>query len=167
MSVKFPVVGAIVGGIVLFMWGAVTHMLLPQPLHSFKDEGAVTQVIRANAPENGVYFSTRGVFASVALLPDLSDKAQNITPNLLRQLGTDTCAALLLCFVLRGLRGKSVLAGAGWLALVGFAAFLLKIVPYWNWYGFPSSFIAMEMLDLVGKLFLAGLVLGGLMKKLA
>jgi hypothetical protein len=46
-------------------------------------------------------------------------------------------------------------------------AFVLKFVPYWNWYGFPSTFVAMEALDLLGKFFIGALVLGVLRNKLA
>ena len=165
MNAKHLVVGAIVGGIILFLWGAVTHAVLPQPMHYFKDEQAVVQALRANAPVNGIYFGPHGIFASVAFLPDLGDKTRHIGPNLLRQLFTDMLAALLLAAFLTCLPG-TVLGRAGWAALAGIVAVALKILPYWNWYGFPPAFIGMEALDLVGKFFLGALVLGALMKKL-
>ena len=37
MNAKFLVTGAIVGGIVPFLWGGLTHSLLPQPIREFKD----------------------------------------------------------------------------------------------------------------------------------
>ena len=167
MNAKFLVTGAIVGGIVLFLWGGLTHSVLPQPLREFKDEKAVVDVIRANGSGNGVYFARRGMLASVALLPDLSDKSQSISQNLLIQLATDTLAALLLCLVLGGFRADSVPGHAGKLTLVGLAIVALKLAPYWNWYGFTPAFTAMEALDVVGKFFIGGLVLSALMKKLA
>lgn len=165
MNAKYLLAGAIVGGIVLFLWGFVTHSALPQPMDYFKDDQAVVQLLRANAPVNGIYFSPRGIFASVAVLPDLGDKTKNIVPNLLRQLCSDMLAGLLLAIFLARLPG-TVMQRAGWLALAGAAAFVLKFVPYWNWYGFPVRFVGMEALDLVGKFFLGGMVLGWLMKKL-
>ena len=86
MNAKYLVTATIVGGVVLFLWGFITHSLLPQPMNYFKDEMAVVQVLRANAAVNGIYLGPRGVFASVAMLPDLGDKTRNIVPNLLRQL---------------------------------------------------------------------------------
>ena len=151
----------------LFLWGAVTHALLPQPLREFKDEKAVVDVIRANGSGNGVYFARRGMLASVAFLPDLGDKSQNITSNLLIQFCTDTLGALLLCLVLAGLRADSALGHSLKLGLVGLVIVALKLAPYWNWYGFSPPFIAMEALDVVGKFFIGGLVLSALMKKLA
>lgn len=166
MNAKYLVAGAIVGGIVLFFWGFVTHAVLPQPLRYFQNEQGVVQVVRANAPTNGMYFGRRGIFASVALLPDLADKTKNITPNLVRQFISDTFAALLLAVFLVHLPG-GVLGRAGWAALAGIVAVVLKMLPYWNWYGFPAAFIGMEALDLVGKFFIGALVLGALMRKLA
>ena len=167
MNAKFLVTGAIVGGIVIFLWGAVTHALLPPPLLEFKDEKAVVETIRANGSGNGVYFARRGMLASVAFLPDLGDKSQNVTPNLLIQFATDTLAALLLCLALAGLHADSALGHARKLAVIGLVIVALKLAPYWNWYGFSPLFIAMEALDVVGKFFIGGLVLSALMKKLA
>jgi hypothetical protein len=166
MNSKYLVTATIVGGVVLFLWGFITHSLLPQPMSYFKDEMAVVQVLRANAAVNGIYFGPRGVFASVAMLPDLGDKTRNIVPNLLRQLCSDSFAALLLAILLTRLPG-TVPVRAGWAVLAGLTAFVLKFVPYWNWYGFPSAFVGMEALDLLGKFFIGALVLGVLRNKLA
>jgi hypothetical protein len=164
MNVKYLLAGTIAGGIVLFLWGALTHSVLPQPMSYFKDDQVTIQSLRANASANGIYFSPRGVFASVALLPDLSDKTKNIVPNLLGQLCSDMLATLLMAIFLTCLPG-TIMQRAGWLVLAGAAAFVVKFVPYWNWYGFPMKFVGMEAFDLLGKFFLGGLVLGWLMKK--
>lgn len=166
MHAKFLVVGTIVGGLVIFLWGAVTHAILPQPLSAFKDEPALVEAVRAHTNGNGVYFATRGMLAAVSFRSDLADKTQSIAPNLAIQFGTDTLAAFLLCLVIAGLRANSVLGRARWMALAGIGAFALKELPYWNWYGFSVSFISMEALDLIGKFFISGLVLGALFNKL-
>ncbi|PYT08838.1 MAG: hypothetical protein DMF60_03745 [Acidobacteria bacterium] len=48
---------------------------------------------------------------------------------------------------------------------LGLAAFTINMLPYWNWYGFSTSFMGMEALDLVGKFFIGGLVLSALLNK--
>jgi hypothetical protein len=73
---------------------------------------------------------------------------------------------LLLCIALGGIRAESAIGQAAWLAVAGMAAFALKQLPYWNWYGFPSSFVAIEALDLLGRFLIGGLVLGALRKKM-
>ena len=167
MSAKFLAVGAVVGGIVLFLWGGFTHAVLPAPMREFKDEQAVVQAIRANIPENGVYFAKRGMLAAIAFRPDLADKSQDIKGNLITQLVTDTIAAFLLCLVLMGIRAGTPLGRAGWLTLIGLAIVALKLLPYWNWYGFTPAFIGMEALDVVRKFFIGGLLLAWLHKKMA
>ncbi len=37
-------------------------------------------------------------------------------------------------------------------------------IPYWNWFGFPTDFIAAEAIDQVLGRFLAGLVLAAIVK---
>lgn len=166
MSAKFLVVGTVAGGVVLFGWGAVTHTLLPEPFGEFKDEAAVVQAVRSSAAANGMYFARQGVFTSVAFRPDLGDKTKNIGGNLALQLATDTLAALLLCLFVARLRAPSVMRLAGWMTLVGLAVVAMKVLPYWNWYGFSAWFTTYEMLDVVGKFFIGGLLLGALGKKL-
>jgi hypothetical protein len=72
----------------------------------------------------------------------------------------------LLAILLTRLPG-TVPGRAGWAVLAGLTAFVLKFVPYWNWYDFPSAFVAMEALDLLEKFFIGALVLGALRNKLA
>lgn len=169
MKTKFLVVGAIVAGITLFVWGFVTHAALPlseRALTEFKDAQAVVQVIRANAPQNGVYFAKQGIFAAVSFLPDVSDKTQNITPNLIREFVIDVLAGLFLGLVLLGTRGSTVMGRVGLLVAAALAAVASQSLPAWNWYGFSLEYTTMEVIDLVGGWFLAGLVLAGLMKKM-
>ncbi len=37
---------------------------------------------------------------------------------------------------------------------------MLKMLPYWNWYGFAPAFLGMEALDLVPRFFLGALIRG-------
>ena len=53
------VLGGIVGGIVLFMWGVVWHTVLEfgdTGIHGFPDEEAVMSVLEEGIPEPGMYF---------------------------------------------------------------------------------------------------------------
>ncbi|MBI3661991.1 MAG: hypothetical protein HY234_02935 [Acidobacteria bacterium] len=166
MNAKFLVIGTLAGGILLFAWGAVTHMLLPEQVRAFSNDAALVQAVRANAPVNGVYFAGQGVFVAVSFLPDMADKTKDLAPMLKTQFLTDLLAALLLCFVLPGIRSATVLGKTAWLGLASLAAVAVKILPYSTWYGFSAPFVGMEVLDISGKFILLGFVLGGLMKKL-
>ena len=56
---KKILVSAILGGLVLFLWGFISHEVLPlykSSMMKFTNEDAVSQMIVANAPASGVYF---------------------------------------------------------------------------------------------------------------
>jgi hypothetical protein len=164
MNAKYLVGGTLILGVVIFFWGAVTHAVLPQPLHTFTNGDAVVAAMRANAPGNGVYLEPHGVFAAISFNSDFSDKSQNLTPSLIMQFISDTVASLMLLLFVAHLSG-GVWARAGWSTIAGLAAFLLKIMPYHTWYGFSHAFIHQEALDLIGKFFIGGLVASFLWKK--
>ena len=53
------IIAAVVGGVLLFFWGFVAHMLLPFSEKAMKpvpNETAVLEAVRGNVTENGVYF---------------------------------------------------------------------------------------------------------------
>jgi hypothetical protein len=52
------ILGAIIGGILVFAWSMVSWMVLPyhaQSIHQFKDEAGLTKVIKEHAEHSGVY----------------------------------------------------------------------------------------------------------------
>ncbi|HEV8694108.1 MAG TPA: hypothetical protein VGQ93_07990, partial [Lysobacter sp.] len=53
------IIAAVVGGVLLFVWGAVAHMVLPfseKALKPIPNEAAVLESLRGNVTENGVYW---------------------------------------------------------------------------------------------------------------
>lgn len=50
---------SIVAGLVLFVWGFISWAVLPWHMmvaNGFADEAAVSQVLKENAPQEGVYY---------------------------------------------------------------------------------------------------------------
>ena len=47
---------------------------------------------------------------------------------------------------------------------MGLLPFFMVNFPYWNWYGFPTHFTLMELVDKLITLFVAGLVLAAIVK---
>lgn len=164
MSAKYLLVGTLILGVVIFLWGAVTHSLLPAPLKTFTNGAPVVAAVHANTPSNGVYLDEHGVFAAVSFTSGMEDKTQNLAPYLVTQFVTDTFSSFILLIVIAQLSG-GVVNRATWSALAGVAAFGYKIVPCWTWYGFSSRFIGMEALDLIGKFFIGGLVAAALWRR--
>ena len=82
------------------------------------------------------------------------------------QFVTDLIVALLLAIVLLSVRSTTVLGRATVTARMGLAAGIAIHVAHWNWYGFSPAYTMVNLLDVAIGWFLAGLVLGALMKKM-
>lgn len=177
-------VGTIVGGVILFVWGAVYHAALPfsnQAFLGFSNEDAVIQVITAGAPRSGVYFlpnipqdrggeamkaaeekMARGPFAlaSVRVGPMASMGAL---------LGTQFVAHVLEAFFLTSLllqaRPASYSGRILFLVAVAVTGWLALSVPSWNWYSFSSGYIVAQLADVGIGSALAGLALARIVPK--
>lgn len=161
------ILGGLVGGIILFVWGAVSWMVLPwhrPTFHKFTQEEVVKVVLAANAPQRGIYLvpfphgakSGEGPFAFVAVRPHGgASMPRHLLISLLTQiLGAAFVTALLLQ------KGKmSYREKAAFVTLFAFAAGVVSHLPYWNWWSFSSPFTVVALADLVTGWFLAGLAL--------
>jgi hypothetical protein len=159
-----------VGAIFLFAWGAVLHSMTPldlQGLHEFKDNAAVVAALKATTDGNGIYFGPQGVWLAISFRPDMTDKTQNLTPLLIREVLTDLASAFLLCLLLLAVRCRAALARGGVFAVAALAAGMENQVSDWNWYGFSAPFTVFELVDIVGSWFVLGVILSLLKDKIA
>jgi hypothetical protein len=169
MNARYYVTAALVGGIVSFAWGSTLHLLPVFPAagpKAFADSNAVVQVIKANAPENGIYLEGRGVFAVVAFRPDMAPKFESILPSLSIQLVIEIMVALVLAWVLLRLPLMTAFQTGILLAIIGVAAAMEQLLPQQLWYGFPRANTAFEAFGFVVGWFLLGLVLGALRNRM-
>ena len=167
MHVRYLVSAALLGGIVSFGWGALTHTMLPaaEP-HVFSDSTAVVHTVQANAPSNGVYYDSRGLFAVVAFHGDLRSRYDGMLYPLVYQGLICIVVAGLLAWVLLRLPVWSA-SGTGFLlATVGLAAGIGQLLSASNWYGFPLKFQLVQLADIVVGWFLVGSVIGWLRNRM-
>ena len=180
---KRILIGGLLGGIIVFAWGAVSHMVLPIGTIGIKtlpNEAAVVGAMKNAIPEPGFYFFP-GMDMSGKATPE-EEKAwqaryaqgptgilvyhpqgeQPLSPKLLGiELLSNILAALIAAILLARTSGSFV-ARVLCVALLGLFAWMSLSVSYWNWYGFPESFIAAEAIDqVVGWLF-GGLALAAI-----
>ena len=183
------IMGALLGGFVLFMWGAVSHMMLPIGTMGMKlgsgDDSAVASAMQQRFTQGeGVYITPgfdkaqqgdeaamtawaekakAGPYALVMYHPDgvASD------PTMMRQLpiefATNFFCALLASILIAAI-GGSYLRRVGMITLLGVFAGVAVLVPLWNWYYFPFDFVLGGLLCHALGWLLAGLVIAKVVK---
>jgi hypothetical protein len=147
------IIAAAVGGLVMFIWGAVSHMLLPlgeMGIRELPNEPAVRDALGLNVPEAGLYvFPGAGMTTDeaaalppgptgfLAYRPDGTWEMSGATLG--AEFAENVLAALLVAIVLSRTLG-SVAARGGMAMLIGLAGWLSISASYWTWYGFPTEF---------------------------
>jgi hypothetical protein len=179
------VLAAVLGGFLMFAWGAVSHMLLPferQALKQLPNEAAVLSTLGTQVTEPGMYFFPWMDMSGKATTEQQNAWAQQIAsgPSGLmiyrpsggeamspRQLVTEfvsnVLAALfgaMILVQLTGGIGRRVLS----MAAIGIAAWLSISVSQWTWYGFSTPFLLGDFADQFGGWLLAGIGMAMLIK---
>jgi hypothetical protein len=168
---------ALLGGLVMFLWGAVWHMTVPmerQGIDFLSNDEPLVAALRAAPTEAGMYFFP-GMPAddSDAALEEYTQKYATSPAGLLvyRPVGgemmppsmlvveyvSNVLCALIAALVAAGLPGttrRRVLS----ISAFGVAGWLATGVSHWNWYHFPLDFEVAEGIELVVGWLLVGLV---------
>jgi hypothetical protein len=176
-------IATLLGGLVMFFWGAFAHMVLPIGEMSFRapvNEDKVIAALRDNLPaEHAIFmlpyfdmakgddpkakeaFSTKAKaspFAFIVYSPFGRDYME-MGANLFHQWLSDTLAALLIVLIL--IRSTtSAIRGLYTGLAFGVFAWLSMMVPFWNWYRFPAAFTLGTLLEQAFGWLLAGAVMG-------
>jgi hypothetical protein len=182
---KRILIAGLVGGLVMFAWGAFSHMALPlgeMGIRSLPGEDTVIPAMKAAIHEPGFYLFP-GMDMSTTPTPE-QERAweakvlagptgvlvynpggqQHLSlKNLLTELGSNIVAALLAAFLLSligGPTGKRALS----MAVIGLVGWLSISISQWNWYQFPGALTAAEGIDQVVSWFLTGLAMAAIVK---
>ena len=131
--------------------------------NKFTNEAAVSQILKENSPQQGVYFlpysekdhGPNQIGAFVNVLP------QGTEMNMGKQMGiaivTQIIGAFLVLLLVSYTRGLSYWGRVGLFSLIGLIIGFVGHAPYWNWFGFSSSYIVVTILDTLIGWTLAGL----------
>ena len=179
------IIAAIVGGLVMFCWGAFSHMVLPfadAGVTSVPNEAAVTSALETNIKEPGFYFlpgmenmhnATAEQQAAWAAKYEKGPTAIIVynptgdTPMSPKQLGTEFLSnvlaalfvALILSFSNAGFIRRVEIA-----TLVGAAGWASISLSQWNWYRFPTPVILAEGFDQIVGWLITGIVMAFIVK---
>lgn len=172
-------VAGIIGGIVMFIWGAVAHMVLGLGMMGMQfptsEDKVLSSLHEGLGTQAGVYIlpsfdpakmsdpaataaysakSKSNPYAFMVYLPQGDDMTQ-MGPQLARQWASDTLSALALAFVM-GLAAWSFGRRVTVAAVLAVFAWLSNLVPYWNWYRFPTDFTLAALIEQLVGWILAG-----------
>jgi hypothetical protein len=189
---KRVLLAGLLGGIAMFAWTSLAHMVLPlggAGIKEIPNEKGVLVAMNASLGEtSGFYF-----FPGTGLGPDATMQqkraamdqygqklaanpsgiliyhppgAKPMTPG---QLGTECLTelieALLAVILLSQTRLTSFASRLGFVIVAGMLATIATNVSYWNWYGFPASYTAAYMMTGVVGFLCVGLVAAAVMKE--
>lgn len=173
------VTAALVGGIVLFVWGFIANTLLPLGMMGHERpvaEDPVLEALAANMSREGVYLlpglapeqygdeaalaaygekSAASPYAFVIYQPQGRNGLEMVKP-LGIQLVSTIVASGMLAWVLVLVAGGFVRKVAVATVMGGFA-WVVVALPWWNWYRFPAEFVLGSLVQQVVGWFLAGL----------
>ncbi len=170
--IKPLLMGGILGGLVVFTWGAISWMVLPwhdSTMKQFSNQDVVAVTLDAYAPETGVYFLApgldeqgqpiNGVEQGRVVFAAIQDPMPSMNPAMLKGLVTQILAALLVTWLV--LKGAYPSFGARVSVVLVFAAAasLVGVVPNWIWWGFATDYSLVMIADMVIGWGLAGVVI--------
>lgn len=178
------VLAAILGGLLMFVWGAVAHTALPFEQAAFKQvphEEALLSTLGGVAepgmyafpwidmggratPEQQEAWRQRIASGPSGLLVFKPSGGEAMSPRqLVTEFFSNVLAALfgaLLLVQLPGSYGRRVVS----MAFIGIAAWLSISVSQWTWYGFSTPFLIGDLVDQVGGWLLAGIGMAALIR---
>lgn len=170
---KRIILAAILGGLVVFIWGAISHMVTPlggMGLSTITNEGPVLDAMRANIPKSGLYFfpgmemgkeptpewDAKFKRGPSGLLAIAAGPGQDKFPQQLAcELGTNIIAAYIAAVIAAMMVGTMVRRALA-IGLLAIFATVSLTFSYGIWYGFPAMYVLGEVIgETVGWL-LAG-----------
>jgi len=184
--------GAIYGGIIVFIWGMISWMLIPwhgMTMMKFTNEKEVADIVHANTIEDGIYMlpnmcgaksSCLGSAQQGAAMTDAKEALKSgpymfsaisrggMDPtNVAHYVGgiiTQIVAALLIAWLMAHIKGQKYWKKVWFATVAGLFAGIVGYIPSYNWMAFPLSFVGIGILDLLIGWFLAGLAMAKVVK---
>jgi len=183
---------ALLGGIAMFVWTSVAHMVLPLGDAGIKEipneQGVLSAMHTSLGEAPGFYF-----FPGTGLGPDatmrqkqaaMDQYGQKLAANpsgiliyrpvgakpltagqLVTEFFTELIESLLVMILLSQTRLASFASRLGFVIVAGMLATIATNVSYWNWYGFPTTYTAAYMTTGVVGFICVGLVAAAMLKE--
>lgn len=188
---KRVVLAALLGGIAMFAWTSIAHMVLPLGEAGVKEipnePAALAALQTAIGQSPGLY-----IFPGMGLGPDATNQQKSAAmdqygqklaanpsgiliyrppgaaPISARFFVTEFLTELAGCFLAVFLLAQTRLATFGsrlaFVAAAGLMASIMTNISYWNWYGFPTNYTLAYMFTQFVGFVVAGLIAAAMIK---
>jgi hypothetical protein len=188
---KRILLAALLGGIAMFVWSSLAHVVLPLGevgIGEIPNEGPVLAALQTALGGNaGMYiYPGMGLGPNAsqserqAHMADYSKKlatnpsglliyrppgAEALTPGqLIAEFGGELLEVLFAAMLLASARIDRYRARILFVTMAGVLAALPTNISYWNWYGFPANYTAAYMLTQIVGFLCAGLVIAKIVR---
>lgn len=178
---------ALLGGLIVFVWGLVSWMVLPMHkfcFHKFTNESSVASAIKENAPQKGIYIlpntygydenasqsemrkaiemTDHGPFMFASVVP--TGMSRNMAGPLVLSFIIQVIGAFIISWMLSRTKGLTFWHKVKFVTIFGLGVGVLGLLPSWNWLGFPGGYVFVNVVDLIIGWFLAGLAIAKLVR---
>ena len=166
----------LLGAIAMYAWSTITHVATPlgtAGISTLPDEQVTMNALGATLGDrHGLYLfpdlrsgnpAKEGPFGFLVYRPHVS---YALNPaNLITEFVTELAEAMIAALLVSWVALRNYAARVGFVTLIGLAGAITTNVPYWNWYGFPTSYtLVYSLIEIVGYL-AAGLVIASMVPK--
>lgn len=189
--IKSVLIGGLFGGLAMFVWGAVSWMVLPwhdATIEKFSNEYIVARDVTRFAPESGIYIlpnthkfpdgmseadrekamdsgmkkMKQGPFLFVSVSLDGADPED--PKAFIISILINVAAACLIAWLILQSKFTSYADRMKFVAVAGVLIAILATLPMWNWWKFPAAYTLVNFVDIVITVVIAGLVICKLVK---
>jgi hypothetical protein len=188
-------VTALAGGAAMFMWGFVSHQVLPlgeAGISTLTHQEEILPSISNRVSKPGMYMfpwpenppgtpapQNEETMKQANVMHETMPHgllifhpptgAFSMTPHLITEFATNVVsslvAAVLVCMTLGSL--DSFVKRVLFVTAIGLSAGIAVNVPYWNWYEFPTSFTLAQIFDHVVGIAVVGAVIAAIIRPAA
>jgi hypothetical protein len=174
---KSILLGGILGGIALFMWGGLSHMALGLGNVGIENiQKPVYDVMKTSIPRQGFYFFPESDMKGTIkdeykggpvgiLIYKPTGAGASMTGQLINEAILNIVQALIAAFLLSLTTKLSRYPErVGFVFLLGILGAIATNIEYWNWYGFPSNYTMGAIVDKLVGFLVVGLVVAAFVK---
>ena len=180
---KVLIKGALLGGLVAFIWMNISWMVLPwhwMTISALPDDAPVAEALRSHVSESGLYILPWSADQSEEAMAEVSTKMEkgpfsfmvihpagfkaNMPVMMISGLLFNIVVALMLTYLLTKTSGLSYIQKVGFVKIAAVAGALVIAVPNLIWWQFPFAYTAVTIVDTAVTWGFAGLVIARVVK---